>query len=266
MIRRALIAPGPTGAERRAAYAVVLGSSRVNWLRAEACLTADAVVDLEDPGDLPTNLRDRLLDSDALLVSGAPIPDGRCARTLTAWSDLLSGPVAAMSTDLESLGPRTMTKSIVVTGSPGLGPPAWRAVLALTALGGRLRRLAARRQPPGSGFEAIYGVGRFSDNSIAYVEAVAGAPTGADLRFYEALGRGGIREYDSRLDINRVTSRGVATPLPATHVHPYARFVADICRTDHPGPSAELASVLANAHDAYRALLRACDSETAVTL
>lgn len=244
----------------------VLGSSQVNWLRADACLTADTVVDLEDPGILPTHQRDRLLDSDALLVSGAPLPAGRGAPALTAWPDLLSGPVAAMSTDLESLGPRTMTKAIVVAESPGLGPPAWRAVLALTALGGRLKRLAARRQPPGSGFEAIYGVGRFSDNSIAYVEAVAGAPAGADLRFYEALGRGGIREYDSRLDINRVTSRGVATPLPATDIHPYARFVADLCRADHLGPSAELASVLADAHDAYRALLRACDSETAVTL
>ncbi len=159
-----------------------------------------------------------------------------------------------------------MTKAIVVTGSPGIGPTAWQAVSALIALGGSLERIAARRQPRGAGFEAIYGVGRFRDDSIAYVEAVAGAPAGADLRFYEALGRGGIREYDSRLDINRVTSRGVATPLPATDIHPYARFVADLCRADHLGPSAELASVLANAHDAYRALLRACDSETAVTL
>ena len=266
MIRRALIGPGPTGSERRAAYADVLGSGRVNWLRADARLTADAVVDLEDPGDLPTNLRDRLLDSDALLISGAPLPAGRGAPTLTAWPDLLSGPVVAMSTDLESLGRRTMTKAIVVAESPGLGPPAWRAVVALTALGGCLKRIAARRQPRAAGFEAIYGVGRFRDDSIAYVEAVAGAPSGADLRFYEALGRGGIREYDSRLDINRITSRGVATPLPATDVHPYARFVADLCRADQPGPPAELDAVLTNAHDAYRALLRACDSETAVTL
>lgn len=266
MIRRALIGPGPTGSERRAAYVDVLGSSQVNWLRADACLAADAVVDLEDPGALLPHLRDRLLDSDALLVSGAPVPTGRGARTLTAWPDLLSGPVAALATDLESLGRRTMTKAIVVTGSPGIGPTAWQAVSALIALGGSLERIAARRQPRGAGFEAIYGVGRFRDDSIAYVEAVAGAPAGADLRFYEALGRGGIREYDSRLDINRVTSRGVATPLPATDIHPYARFVADLCRADHLGPSAELASVLANAHDAYRALLRACDSETAVTL
>lgn len=266
MIRRALIGPGPTGAERRAAYADVLGSAQVNWLRADACLTADAVVDLEDPGDLPTNLRDRLLDSDALIVSGAPIPAGRGAPTLSAWPDLRSGPVAALATDLESLGRRTMTKAIVVMESPGIGPTAWQAVLALTALGGGLKRIAARRQPRGAGFQAIYGVGRFRDDSIAYVEAVAGAPPGADLRFYEALGRGGIREYDSRLDINRVTSRGVATPLPATDVHPYARFVADLCRTDQPGPPAELDAVLTDAHAAYRALVHACDSEAAVTV
>ncbi len=266
MIRHALIGPGPTGSARRAAYADVFGSGQVHWLRADACLTADAVVDLEDPGDLPTNLRDRLLDSNALIVSGAPIPAGRDAPTLTAWPDLLSGPVAAMAADLESLGRRTMTKAIAVMESPGIRPAVWQTVLALTALGGSLKRIAARRQPRVAGIEAIYGVGRFRDDSIAYVEAVAGAPPGAELRFYEALGRGGIREYDSRLDINRVTSRGVATPLPATDVHPYARFVADLCRTDQPGPPPELRAVLADAHDAYRALLHACDLKTAVNL
>ena len=266
MIRRALIGHGPTSAIRRAAYEDVLGTSQVNWLRADTCLSDDVVVDLDDSATLPTELRERLLASDAVVVSSAPLRLGAGRRILTAWPDLLSGPVAAMAADLGSLGRRTMTKAIVVTESPGIGPPVWQAVLALVALGGDLDRLAARRQPCGAGFESIYAVGRFSDNSIAYVEAVAGAPAGADLRFYEALGRGGIREYDSRLDINRVTSRGVATPLPATNIHPYARFVADLCRADRPGPPAELASVLANAHDAYRALLRACDSETAVAL
>lgn len=267
MIARALVSHGPSGAVRRAAYANALGEDRVAWLTADAPLSHDVVVDLDDPDALPADQRDLLLASEALIVAGAPISRPNGARgILAAWPDLISGPVAAMSADPEALGPRTMTKAIAVAESPGLGPPAWRAVLALTALGGRLRRIAARRQPKHAGFRAVYAVGRFSDNSIAYLEAVAGAPAGADLRFYEALGRGGIREYDSRLDINRVTSRGVATPLPATDLHPYARFVADLCRADHPGPPDELASVLANAHDAYRALLRACDSETAVTL
>ena len=267
MITRALVSPGPNGAVRRAAYASALGEDRVAWLTADASLSHDVVVDLDDPEALPVDRRDLLLASDALIVAGAPFTRPNDARgILVAWPDLISGPVAAMSADLESLGPRTMTKAIVVAESPGLGPPAWQAVVALTALGGRLKRIAARRQPKHAGFRAIYGVGRFSDDSIAYVEAVAGAPAGADLRFYEALGRGGIREYDSRLDINRVTSRGVATPLPATDVHPYAQFVADLCRTDQPGPPAELETVLADAHAAYRALVHACDSQTAVTV
>lgn len=266
MIRRALVSQGPTGASRRAAYVDALGVAHVDWLTADAHLGDHVAVDLEDPEALSTDLRDRLLASDALIVSGAPMPAGQGSRVLAAWPDLLSGPVAAMSADLEDLGRRTMTKSIVVAEGPGLGPSSWQAILALTALGGSLQRIGARRQPRGAGFEAIYGVGRFHDNSIAYVEAVAGAPAGAELRFYEALGRGGIREYDSRLDTNRVTSRGQAAPLPATHVHPYAQFVADICRADEPGPPAKWAPVLAAAHAAYRALVGACDSETAVTL
>ena len=266
MISRALIEHGPTGTVRRAAYAHVLGDGQVDWLTADARLGCDVAIDLEDPEATPSDLLDRLGDSEALIVSGAPLPPGPGAAALAAWPDLLSGPVAAMSEDLGSLGRRTMTKAIVVAEAPGLGPPAWQASLALTALGGRLRRIAARRQPCGAGFQAIYGIGRFHDGSIAYVEAAAGAPAGAELRFYEALGRGGIREYDSRLDINRVTSRGRATELPATHVHPYVRFVADICRADEPAPPAEWAPVLADAQAAYDALVRACDSGSAVTI
>ncbi len=267
MITRALVNPGPNGAVRHAAYANALGEDRVAWLTADVSLSDHVVVDLDDPDALHSDQRDLLLASEALIVAGAPISRPNGARgILAAWPDLISGPVAAMSADSESLGPRTMTKSIVVAESPGLGPPAWRAVLALTAMGGRLTRIAARRQPENAVFRAVYGVGRFSDDSIAYVEAVAGAPAGADLRFYEALGRGGIREYDSRLDVNRVISRGNATPLPAMDIHPYSRFVADLCRTGQPGPPAELDSVLTDAHAAYRALVHACDSETAVTV
>jgi len=266
MINRALIGHGPTSALRRAAYEAVLGASQVNWLRPDSRLSDAVVVDLEDPEALPAHLRERLLAADALVVTGAPLPAGPGPRVRTAWPDLLSGPVAAIAVDLQALGRRTMTKAIVVTESPGIGPVAWQAVLALAALGGELERIAARRQPWGAGFEAIYGVGRFRDDSIAYVEAVAGAPPGAGLRFYEALGCGGIREYDSRLDINRVTLRGAAMPLPATEIHPYTQFVADLCRADQRALPAELADVLADAHAAYRALVRACDSETAVTV
>ncbi len=266
MIQRALVGHGPTGALRRAAYVDALGEAHVDWLTADPHLGDNVAVDLEDPEAVPTVLRDRLLASEALIVAGAPTPAGQGLRVLAAWPDLLSGPVAAMSADLQALGQRTMTKSIVVAEGPGLGPAAWQAILALTALGGSLQRIGARRQSRAAGFEAIYGVGRFHDDSIAYVEAVAGAPAGAELRFYEALGRGGIREYDSRLDINRVTLRGAATPLPATEIHPYTQFVAELCRADQRAPPAELAAGLAAAHAAYRALVSACDSETAVTV
>ena len=147
MIARALVSPGPTGAVRRAAYTSALGEDRVAWLTADASLSHDVVVDLDDPEALPADRRDLLLASDALIVAGAPFTRPNDARgTLVAWPDLISGPVAAMSADLESLAPRTMTKAIVVAESPGLGPPAWQAVVALTALGGRLRRIAARRR------------------------------------------------------------------------------------------------------------------------
>ena len=266
MIARALIGHGPSGAVRRAAYASVLGEERVEWLSADANLADDVVVDLDDPDALPAALRDQLLASDALIVVGAPLSGPQCPRVVAAWPDLLSGPVAAMAADLDSLGTRTMSKSIVVTETPGLGPPTWQAVLALTALGGGLRRIAARRQPHGAGFAAIYGVGRFRDGSIAYVEAVAGAPQGSGLRIYEALGRGGIREYDSRRSINRVVSGGAASPLPAARTHPYASFAAGLCRAACPGPPAELVPRLTAAHAAYAALLRACESESAVTV
>ena len=266
MIARALIGHGPTGAVRRAAYASVLGEERVDWLSADANLADDLVVDLDDPEVLPDDVRDRLLASDVLVVAGAPLPGPQRPRVIAAWLDLLSGPVAAMAADLDSLGPRTMSKSIVVAEAPGLGPPTWQAVLALTALGGGLRRIAASRQPRGAGFEAIYGVGRFRDDSIAYVEAVAGAPQGAGLRIYEALGRGGIREFDSRRSINRVISGGAATVLPAARTHPYASFAAGLCRAACPGPPAELVPRLTDAQAAYAALLRACESESAVTV
>ena len=211
MIARALIGHGPTGAVRRAAYASVLGEDRVDWLSADANLADDVVVDLDDPDALPAALRDQLLASDALVVTGAPLPGPQRPRVIAAWPDLLSGPVAAMAADLDALGPRTMSKSIVVTEAPGLGPPTWQAVLALTALGGGLRRIAARRQPRGAGFEAIYGVGRFRDDSIAYVEAVAGTPQGSGLRIYEALGRGG---FANSTRAARSTGSSVAARLP----------------------------------------------------
>ncbi len=266
MIARALVCHGPTGALRHAAYTDVLGRDRVEWLTADATLENDTVVDLDDPDALPAALRDRLLASAALIVAGAPLPNVQGARRVATWQELLAGPAPAIAADLASLGPRTMSKSIVVTEAPGLGPPTWRAVLALTAMGGGLRRIAARRQPRGAGFEAVYGVGRFRDDSIAYVEAVAGAPPASGLCIYEALGRGGIREFDSRRSINRVISGGAASPLPAAQAHPYTKFVAGLCRDDLPGPPAELAPVLADAHAAYAALLRACESGSAVTL
>ena len=266
MIARAFIGHGPTGTIRRAAYAEALGADRVDWLTADSALANDVVVDLDDPDDLPADLRESLLTSGSLLVAGAPLPDAPGARTLAAWPDLLSGPVPAIAEDLESLGPRTMTKSIVVAEAPGLGRAAWQAVLGLTALGAGLRRIAARREPRGAGFSAIYGVGRFRDDSIAYIEAVAGAPAGSGLCIYEALGRGGIREFDSRRSINRVISGGVANQLPAAHERPYARFAASLCDAEGPGPPAELAPVLDDAHAAYAALLQACESGSAVTL
>jgi len=251
---------------RRAAYEQVLGPDCVDWLTDTASLATDVVVDLDDPDDLPDDLRERLLASDALIVAGAPVADAPDARSLAAWPDLLSGPVVAISADLDSLGRRTMSKSVVVTEAPGLGPAAWRAVLGLVALGGGMRRIAARVEPRGPGFSAIYGVGRFRDDSIAYVEAMAGAPAGAELSICEALGREGIREYDSRRSINRVISGGATSQLPATQTDPYAQFAAGLCRADGPRPPAELAPVLAEAHAAYAALMRACETESAVTL
>lgn len=266
MITRALITPGPTDQVRRAAYERVLGTDRVGWLTDGASLTDDVAVDLDDPDDLPDDLRERLLASDALIVAGAPVPRSRRGRLVAAWPDLLAGPVVALSADLDSLGRRTMSKSVVVAEAPGLGPAAWRAVLGLIALGGGLRRIAARFEPRGPGFSAIYGVGRFRDDSVAYVEAMAGAPPGAGLSIYEALGRGGIREFDSRRSINRVVSGGEATQLPATQVDPYVQFVASLCRADGPDPPVEHVPVLARARAAYAALLKACESGTAVTL
>ena len=266
MITRALIVRGSTDQVRRAAYRQVLGTDHVDWLTDQARLADDVVVDLDDPDDLPDELRERLLASDALIVAGAPVADAPDARSLAAWPDLLSGPVVAISADLDSLGRRTMSKSVVVTEAPGLGPAAWRAALGLVALGGGLRRIAARVEPRGPGFSAIYGVGRFRDDSIAYVEAMAGAPAGAGLSIYEALGRGGIREYDSRRSINRVVKGGVETGLPATQDEPYAQFVASLFRGDGTGPPPALAPTLADAHAAYAALLRACESKRAIAL
>ncbi len=266
MITRALIAPGPTDQVRRAAYQQVVGTDRVAWLTDRASLADDVVVDLDDPDDLPDDQRERLLASDALIVAGAPVAGATDARSLAAWPDLLAGPVVVLSADLDSLGRRTMSKSVVVSEAPGLGPAAWRAVLGLVALGGGLRRIAARLEPRGPGFSAIYGVGRFHDDSVAYVEAMAGVPAGAGLSIYEALGRAGIREFDSRRSINRVISRGEANQLPATRKDPYAQFVASLCRGDDPGPPARLAPTLTHAHAAYAALMRACETGTAVTL
>ena len=266
MITRALIAPGPTDQVRRAAYERVLGTDRVDWLTDGASLTDDVAVDLDDPDDLPDDLRERLLASDALVVAGAPVPVSRRGRLVAAWPDLLAGPVVALSADLDSLGRRTMSKSVVIAEAPGLGPAAWRAVLGLIALGGGLRRVAARLEPRGHGFSAIYGVGRFRDDSVAYVEAMAGAPSGAGLLSYEALGRGGIREFDSRRSINRVIKGGVETGLPAAQVEPYAQFVASLCRGDGTGPPPALVPVVTEAHAAYAALMQACESGTAVKL
>lgn len=266
MITCALIAPGPTDQVRLAAYEQVLGTDRVDWLTDGASLTDDVAVDLDDPDDLPDDLRERLLASDALIVAGAPVPGSRRGRLVAAWPDLLAGPVVALSADLDSLGRRTMSKSVVVAEAPGLGPAAWRAVLGLIALGGGLRRIAARLEPRGPGFSAIYGVGRFRDDSVAYVEAMAGAPPGAGLLSYEALGRGGIREFDSRRSINRVIKGGVETGLPATQDEPYAQFVASLYRGDGSGPPHALAPTLADAHAAYAALLRACESKRAIAL
>jgi len=266
VITRALIAPGPTDQVRRAAYERVLGTDRVGWLTDGGSLTDDVAVDLDDPDDLPDDLRERLLASDALIVAAAPVPGSRRGRLVAAWPDLLAGPVVAVSADLDSLGRRTMSKSVVVAEAPGLGPAAWRAVLGLIALGGGLRRIAARLEPRGPGFSAIYGVGRFRDDSVAYVEAMAGAPSGAGLLSYEALGRGGIREFDSRRSINRVIKGGVETGLPATQDEPYAQFVASLCRGDGTGPPPALAPTLADAHAAYAALLGACESKRAIAL
>lgn len=266
MITRALIAPGATDQRRRAAYEHVLGADRVDWLTDQASLADDVVVDLDDPNDLPADLRERLLESDAFIIAAAPVAGASGARSLTDWSDLLAGPVVAITADLDALGRRTMSKSVVVTEAPGLAPAAWRAVLGLVALGGGLRRIAARVEPRGPGFSAIYGVGRFRDDAIAYVEAMARAPAGAGLSIYEALGRAGIREFDSRRSINRVISRGEANQLPATRKDPYAQFVASLCRGDDPGPPARLAPTLTHAHAAYAALMRACETGTAVTL
>ena len=95
---------------------------------------------------------------------------------------------------------------------------------------------------------------------------MAGAPSGAGLLIYEALGRGGIREFDSRRSINRVIKGGVETGLPATQDEPYAQFVASLCRGDGTGPPPALAPTLADAHAAYAALLRACESKRAIAL
>jgi len=266
VITRALIAPGPTDQGRRAAYEQVLGTDRVDWLTNKASLAEGVAVDLDDPDDLPDDLRERLLASDALIVAGAPVAGTPDAGSLAAWPDLLAGPVVAIASDLDALGQRTMSKSVVVTESPSLGPAAWRAVLGLIVLGGGLTRIAARFEPRGPGFSAIFGVGRFRDDSVAYVEAMAGAPSGAGLLIYEALGRGGIREFDSRRAINRVIKGGVETGLPATQDEPYAQFVASLCRGDGTGPPPALAPTLADAHAAYAALLRACESERAIAL
>ena len=61
-------------------------------------------------------------------------------------------------------------------------------------------------------------------------------------------------------------SGGATSQLPATQTEPYAQFVASFCRADGYGPPAVLAPVLAEAHAAYAALMRACESGAAVTL
>ncbi len=266
MIAQALIGPGPTQRRRRAAYAAALGAGRVRDLTPDAALAGGAVVDLDDPDALPAAERARLLASDAWIVAGAPFAAAPAPRTLAAWPDLLCGPVAAMRADPQALGPRTMAKAIVVTETPGLGPAAWRALLALTALGGRLARLAARREPRGAGFQAVYGVGRFLDGSVAYLEACAGCPPGAGLDVYEIIGRGELREFDSRRSINRVIRGGTASPLPSSRPDAYAQFAAQICRGERPRPPDDLAPTLRDAAQAFAVLPKACRSRTAVTL
>ena len=267
MITRALIGRSPTGALRRAAYVEALGAGRVGWLTDAPDLGGHVVVDLDDPDDPPADLRDRLAASDALIVAGAPGDMG--ARGADGGG--LAGPGGRPGCRGYG-GPCVARTALHVQShrsdgdAPRLGPPAWRAVLALAALGGGLRRVAARRQPRGAGVTAVYGVGRFCDGSIAYVEAAAQAPPGSDVRIYEAVGRGGIREYDSRRSINRVIRDGAVSGLPAQRIHPYAQFVRELCRASEPGAPAERAPVLAAASAAYAALLRACESDTAVRL
>ena len=110
-------------------------------------------------------------------------------------------------------------------------------------------------------------MGRFSDDSIAYVEAVAGAPAGADLRFYEAprpWRNPRVRLASRYQSGHKSRSRHAA----ARHGYPSLQLsllpisVAPIS----PRPPAELDSVLTDAHAAYHALVHACDSQTAVTV
>ncbi len=266
MIDQVLIGGGPSEARRRAAYESVLNVGTVSRLTSAAELSIDTVIDLEDPTDLAPDHLDQLLASDAFIVSGAPVRGSVDFRVLPAWPDLLAGPLVHMAADQAELGVRTMSKSILVTETPGLAPVVFRAVLALVAMGGTLSRLAACSEPEDAKFDGVFGVGRFCDGSIAYVEACAGCLPGSELLIYEVLGRDEVREYDSRRSLNRVVDGDGLKPLAAVRTDPYTAFVKELFESDELGCPSDRTAILRDAESAYFALINAMSTRGSVVV
>ena len=272
MIQQALVGAGPDRATRSAAYARLLGSDNVLALDAAALadptglgLGPGTVVDLGDPDRAPPELGREIAARRAWLVGGAPPREASPElRLVLATPDLVAGPAAAMLADLDDLGRRTMSKAVVLTDDRFLGPALFRACLALVAFGGPLERIAARRSRLGSGGDGIWGVGRFSDGSIAYLEASTAYPPGTGRVIYQALGRDRVLEFDSRDSLNRVWVQGEWAPLPAHRHDPYAQFVELLLASGSPRPPEPASTVAAAAQRLYGAVLTAAGAPGAV--
>ena len=252
----------------------MLGGDRVRELDSAAladlsvgALGPATIVDLGDPDCAPPEFVHQIAARRAWLVSGAPPPQTSSElRLVLAAADLLAGPAALMLDHLDGLGVRTMTKAVVLTDDGFLTPALFRACLALAACGGPLERIAVRRTRLGSGGDGIWGVGRFSDGALAYLEASGAYPPDAGLVIYQALGRDRVLEFDSRGSLNRVQVCGRWQPLPAHREHPYAQFVELLLATGTPRLPEDLSGTMAAAQRLYAAVLAAANGSEAVAV
>lgn len=266
MIDRVLIADGLHYERRRSAYEDVVGHLAVDTLGCNVVLDDRVLVDVYDPHEVSAADRGRMIASGASIVSGAPFPEGTYPSILMACPGLTTGPVALMAEDADQLGRRTVTKVVVIDSAPGLAVATFRSVLALVMLGGPLDRIAARRQPVDATFDAVYGVGRFKDGAIAYVEAATGCFPGADVRIYEVMGRDEIREYDSRRSTNRVIADDGVWPLPVLRSDAYAVFVKELWQAEPFGCPSQHVDTIAHAESVYRALMAALGADRAISV